>query len=155
MQRYCETIKIVTPIKYSKIKQIPNILKLIIAGEPLSIKYAQSEIMKSEIFKTLESKSIDLIHFDDPYMTKNFDSKNWGFVKTSVTYHDIDSHKFKGIFSLERNILRKILLLVDVILLKKWQQDLGKKVDMSIVMSESDANILNKDKTSIEYYSYT
>jgi sugar transferase (PEP-CTERM/EpsH1 system associated) len=147
MQRYCETIKIVTPIKYSKIKQIPNILKLIIAGEPLSIKYAQSEIMKSEIYKTLESRAIDLIHFDDPYMTKNYDFKNRGFIKTSVTYHDIDSHKFKGIFSLERNILRKILLLVDVILLKKWQQDLGKKVDMSIVMSESDANILNKDKT--------
>ena len=80
-------------------------------------------------------------------MTKNYDFKNRGFVKTSVTYHDIDSHKFKGIFSLERNILRKILLLADVILLKKWQQGLGKKVDMSIVMSESDANILNKDKT--------
>jgi polysaccharide biosynthesis protein PslH len=147
MQRYCETIKIVPLIKLSKIGQIPNILKLIISGEPLSTKYVQSEIMKSEIYKKLESKEIDLIHFDDPYMTKNFDFKNRSLVKTTVTYHDIDSNKFKEIFSLERNILRKILLLMDVILLKKWQQELSKNVDMSLVMSESDANILNKDKT--------
>jgi glycosyltransferase involved in cell wall biosynthesis len=123
-------------------RQIPNILKSLVAGEPLYVKYVKSAAMKTAITDMINTRHIDLIHFDDQYITANFEFDNKSNIKKTVTYHDIDSTKYLRIYKIETNIRKKMMLLLDLFLLKKWEQALVKKADLSIVMSHIDAKTL-------------
>jgi len=139
---FCETIKLVTLIKNSKMMQITKILKNSMSGEPLSVKNVKSIAMRAAISEMINTRHIDLIHFDDPYIAANFDFDDKSIIKKTVTYHDIDSVKFLRTYKIEKNIYKKMLLLSDLFFLKKWQGTLVKKADLSIVMSPIDAKTL-------------
>jgi hypothetical protein len=100
VQDYCETIKLVMPTTNSKIKQLTNIFKNFMTGEPFSVKYVKSAAMKMAITEMINTRHIDLIHFDDPYITSNYEFDDNRIMKTTVTYHDIDSQKFIRIYKI-------------------------------------------------------
>jgi len=142
IQNSCETIRLVNPRKNSKMRQIPSVLKNFMTAEPFCVKYVKSAAMKAAIIEMINTRHFDLIHFDDPYITTNFDFDDKGNIKTTVTYHDIDSRKFLRIYKIETNIRKKMMLLLDLFFLKKWEWALVKKADLSIVMSHIDAKAL-------------
>ncbi|HEY3423768.1 MAG TPA: glycosyltransferase family 4 protein [Negativicutes bacterium] len=147
IRQYCKTLKIIPPQKISRFKQAPNIIKNMLSGQPFSVKYVKSTAMKAAINEIIQSTRFDLIHFDDPYIVSNFDLCNENRIKKTITFHDIDSMKYMRMFKIESGIYKKILLLFDLMMLKRWEKEITNKADLSIVTSAIDLQSIRQQVT--------
>jgi len=142
IQDYCVTIKLVRPRISSKIRQVPDLLMNFMRGEPLCAKYEKSKSMKDAIQELIKTTAPDLIHFDDPYLATNSDFENKDNIIRTITYIDVDSQKYLRMYKIEKNIRKKAMLLLDLLLLKRWEEASVKKADLNIAMSPVDAKNL-------------
>jgi polysaccharide biosynthesis protein PslH len=139
---FCAAVELVQVPKLSRARQIPQALGLLLRGEPLSARYVQSEAMERAIARAVQTGAVDLIHFDDPYITTNCPKSHWLTLKKTVTYHDIDSQKYARLCRLEPSPAKRAMLELDLSLVRRMEKSMLRNADLNIVMSEVDRDSL-------------
>jgi len=142
MARYCESITLVQCEKKSKVRQLPTVAKNLISGIPWAVKYAKSREMRDAIEEITKSKFIDLIHIDDIYMASNTDLVSRGNIRKAVTFHDIDSVRYRRSLKIEKNLYERLRMILNWLVLKRWERRIADSFDLSIVVSSIDGRLL-------------
>jgi sugar transferase (PEP-CTERM/EpsH1 system associated) len=142
MTEYCQSIRLVQPLRRSKLRQLPGLAKDLISGLPWYLKYSKSKEMKNAIHEITKVNQFDILHIDDPYMAGNFDvGIADGAIKT-VTFHDIESVKYRRMLKIEKNSKNRVRLFLNWLPMKRWEREIAERFDLCIVMSSADASIL-------------
>jgi polysaccharide biosynthesis protein PslH len=139
---YCSSVSLVKEPKTPKIRQIPQIMRNMLEGQPLCVKYSKSEAMRRAISEVMEARQIDLVHFDDPYIASNCNFSKHPAIKKTVTFHDIDSEKYRRMYKIQNSAGKRVMLLFDLMMMKHWEKSVLKNADLSIVMSQLDRDAL-------------
>jgi sugar transferase (PEP-CTERM/EpsH1 system associated) len=142
MKEYCESIILVQRKIKSKVRQLPGVAKNLFLGLPWSVKYAKSKEMQDAILKITKSKFIDVIHIDDIYMASNVDLVSGGKTKKAVTFHDIDSVRYRRTLKIEKNPYERLIILLKWLTIKWWESKIAENFDLSIVVSSIDRRLL-------------
>ena len=142
MKEYCESIILVQSTKKSKIRQLPSVAKNLFLGLPWNVKYAKSKEMHDAIDKITKSKFIDVIHIDDIYMASNVDLVSRGNTKKAVTFHDIDSVRYRRTLKIEKNPYERLRIILNWLAVKRWENSIAENFDLSIVVSSIDRRLL-------------
>lgn len=142
MREYCEMVELVQTKRRSKLRQMPGLTKDLISGLPWQVKYAKSIEMKATLRNLINAKHFDVIHFDDPFMTSNLDFLSTGGAKKVVTFHNIESIKYRRIFKIEKRIYDKLKAFLNLLSIPRFENEIANKSDLIIVVSSVDRQTL-------------
>jgi glycosyltransferase involved in cell wall biosynthesis len=142
MREYCGSIQLVRHNKESKVKQLPGIAKNLISGLPWNVKYSKSREMQDAILKITKANNFDILHIDDIFMASNLDFTSKHSFKKVVTFHNIESINYKRTFKFERNPYQKLLFLLNLFPMRRWESRIVENFDLSMVVSSLDGRFL-------------
>jgi len=142
MAKFCESITLVRHEKKSKVRQLPSVAKNLISRLPWNVKYVKSKEMMRAIFDILNTQCFDIIHFDDIYMASNLNHDSKDGPKKVVTFHDIESVRSRRTFMVEKNLYRKLTILLNWLAVQTWEKQIIGKFDLCISVSPVDCGIL-------------
>ncbi len=142
LEKICK--KVIT-VKRRKQWSIGNILKTGFSKQPFLIVGHTSEEMKSLIKDELVKENFDLIHVETFYVYQNLPKVNIPIV---LVEHNVEYLVYKRYASLANPLLRPFLLL-DVKKLKKFEEQIWKKVNKLVAVSEIEKKLMGINNISV------
>jgi glycosyltransferase involved in cell wall biosynthesis len=142
MKEYCESIILVQYKKRSKVRQLPGVAKNLFLGLPWNVKYAKSKEMQEAILEITKCKFFHVVHFDDIYMASNVALLSGGKTKKAVTFHDIDSVRYRRTLKIQKNSFERLTTILNWLVIKRWEKSIAENFDLSIVVSSNDHRLL-------------
>lgn len=142
VEKICKKIIVVERLKQWSLK---NILKTGISKEPFLVVGHTNSQLKLAIQDELVREKYDLIHVETFYIYQNLPKVNIPIV---LVEHNIEYMVYERYAKLA-NLLLKPFFYLDVIKLKKIEQEVWKKVDKLIAVSNADKRIIKRADTFI------
>jgi len=142
LKKFCKKV-----IAVSRKKQwsLENILKTGFSTLPfLVIGHTNSE-MQAEIRKELNENQFDLIHIETSYVMQNIPITK---VPIILVEHNIEYLVYKR-FADKASLLLKLLLYIDVLKLKNWEESMWTKAKKLIAVSEIDKKVMEKKRKDV------
>lgn len=150
MEKYCSSIDIVGCKVKSKLSHLPNVLRVLLTGQPLDNAFYFSDALKRKIMLKIRERNYDIIQFEHAYLGvyRSVIPKNYN-AKLILDFHNIEFNKLFRIYKNENNFFKKIRLLLNMVPMKRWELAVAEKFDVCATTSEIDFRILKNENPNI------
>jgi len=142
LKNFCK--KVIT-VPRKKQWSLGNILKTGFSTLPfLVIGHTNSE-MQAKIRKELNENQFDLIHIETSYVMQNIPTTK---VPIILVEHNIEYLVYKR-FADKASLPLKLLLSIDVVKLKNWEESMWTKATKLVAVSEIDKRVMEKKRKDV------
>jgi len=142
LKNFCK--KVIT-VSRKKQWSLGNILKTGFSTLPfLVIGHTNSE-MQAKIRKELNENQFDLIHIETSYVMQNIPTTK---VPIILVEHNIEYLVYKR-FADKASLPLKLLLSIDVVKLKNWEESMWTKATKLVAVSEIDKRVMEKKRKDV------
>ena len=151
LHQYFQDVYLVHWKEEPRLYQVIKLLKKIIQGEPFFTKYVDSDNLKTQIHELTEKKNYDIViieHSRMSYYIQNIDPQL--NVKTVLVLHNIMSVLYYRLYVHEKNLYKKLKLLLDWVPLRTWELKMARRFDKVVAMSEVDKAMLLKQRADLD-----
>jgi len=142
LKKFCKKV-IVIPRR--KQWSVMNILKTGLSSSPFLITGHALPEMKKEITRELNESQFDLIHVETSYVMQNIPKTH---VPIVLVEHNIEYLVYKR-FADRSPLPIKLLLSIDVMKLKSWEESMWRKATKLVAVSEFERKIMEKIRTDV------
>jgi len=142
LKKFCK--KVIT-VPRKKQWTIANILKTGLSFSSFLVTGHTSRMMKKEIQRELNESQFDLIHVETSYVMQNIPEIEIPLV---LVEHNIEYLVYKR-FADNVPLLLRLLLYLDILKLKSWEENIWKRVAKLVAVSENEKKIMEKIRKDV------
>lgn len=143
MNRYCSKVETALLKRRSKLAHIPGLIRCLLSGQPLNNKFVFLTEMKNKIKEIMDAQDIDIIQIEHSFMASYITAiPRKSKARMILDLHNIGFIQAERMFRVERNILRKLRILLNLISKRKWEPKFAANFDRCITTSDIDKETL-------------
>jgi polysaccharide biosynthesis protein PslH len=146
LRKLCK--KVIT-VQRRKQWSIGNILKTGISASPFLITGHTIQDMRRAIKKELNENQFDLIHVETSYVMQNIPSTD---IPIILVEHNVEYLVYKR-FADKAPFILKPFLYLDILKLKNWEEEMWRKAQKLIAVSETEKKIMSKIRQDVSIVS--
>lgn len=144
MEQYCQPMETVRFRRQSKWKHLPGVVKCLLAGQPLANKFVYSPEFAAKLRRLTAERHYDVVQIDctpmAPYQAF-IERKNGRLpqTRTALVFIDVNALKFRRQLRYERTANMRLRMLIDWLLMSRWEARYAERFDLCVMMSALDA----------------
>ncbi len=142
VQKFCKKVITVARKKQWSLK---NILKTGLSTLPFLVIGHTSSKMQKEIKKELAENQFDLIHVETSYVIQNIPQTD---IPVILIEHNVEYLVYKR-FADNVTLPIRVLLYIDILKLKYWEENIWKRVVKLVAVSEIEKKIMEKVRKDV------
>ncbi len=151
LRPYCRRVEIIVPKRKAKLLQAFQVAKKILKGEPFVTKYCDGADVRRSLRQVACRERYDIIQLEQTRMAGLLSAlpPELG-AKTVLSTYDVASDQYRRMFACERNLVRKIKLLLTWLPMRKWEAASAAAFDKVLAVSERDRQLLRSRNSGLD-----
>ena len=142
LEKLCKKVIIIDVFSFSGLNYYFMALKSIFSINPFSVNLFKSKYLGNVITKLANDIKFDVSHYDTISLCEYMDHS--GSVPKILNHHGVESFMIRRRVNTERNIIKKLYLLIESYKLHKYEERNCHRFFMNITVSEDDKLMLKK-----------
>lgn len=145
LSKYCCLVETVVTHRHARWSKFSSLIYALYSGVPLESRLAFDKEMADKMHTLLEALHFDIVHVDGIFMAGYLkEIPQASNIKKVVTVIDILSIKFRRMFKIEKKLFTRIRLLIDWLIMRKWEVRVLSEIDKGITVSSLDKQSLQR-----------
>ncbi|MFO7535129.1 MAG: glycosyltransferase family 4 protein [Kiritimatiellia bacterium] len=151
LRPYCRRVEIIIPKRKAILLQPFQVASKMLKGEPFVTKYCDGAEVRRSLRQVASRERYDIIQLEQTRMAglATALSPELG-AKTVLSTYDVASDQYRRMFECERNLARKIKLLLTWLPMRKWEAARAAVFDKVLAVSERDRQLLRTRNSSLD-----
>ncbi len=144
MRQYCQPVETVRFRRQSKWQHLPGVVKCLLAGQPLANRFVYSSEFAAKLRRLTAQQHYDVVQIDCTPMAPYhacIEKKSGQLpeTRTALVFIDVNSLKFRRQLRYERTANMRLRMLIDWLLMSRWEVRYAERFDLCVMMSALDA----------------